>query len=286
MSEQDVSIVIRARELTTEAFNKISASLKLLEKESGQVSEKQKGFSATLKDSVAHGELAGFSFTKLAGSWVAGALTLNTLTAGLRGVVHFISSSIKEFTDAEAAQGKLTTALCTAGIVTPGVGARFNELAAAFQRTTVYSDDLITEMQALLVQVGGVMPHQMKGALTAATNLAAGLGIDLRQAPMLVGKAFAGETGTLARYGIQVDETKLKTQGATAVLEAINEQFGGQAQARVDTHAGKVQQLGNTWDNLKEVVGEFIISDPILEAGIRAVSEASGIRPGRWAMPR
>lgn len=188
--------------------------------------------------------------------------------AGFRALTQFVGDSIESFAAAEAAQKKLTTALRSQGADVPRVASQYNKLAAEFQRTTVYSDDLVTEMQALLVQVGGVAPREMKKALTAATDLATGLGIDLQAATLLVGKAFAGETGTLKRYGIVVDEAKLKAEGITAVLDAIHERFGGQAQAEIETYAGKMKQLENAWDDFQESVGRAIVEDALLKASL------------------
>jgi hypothetical protein len=212
------------------------------------------------------------SFKSLVASYFTAEAALSILKTGFRAVVELLKSSIESYAAAEAAQKKLTTALTAQGVAAPTVIESYRKLATEFQRTTVFSDDLVTEMQALLVQVGDVMPSQMKGALKASSDLAAGLGIDLRQATLLVGKAFAGETGTLKRYGIVVDEAKLKTEGATAVLEAINAQFGGQAQAQLDTYAGKVQQLANNWDNLKEAAGGAIVTSESLALAMREIN--------------
>lgn len=209
---------------------------------------------------------------------LAGMLSASAIIGGVKmafsTLTDFIGSSIKSYAAAEAAQKKMTTALETAGRATPQVVGQFNALARQFQQTTVYSDELINEMQALLTQVGNVMPHQMEGALKAATNLASGLGIDLRQATMLVGKAFEGETGTLKRYGIVIDEAKLKAEGMPAVLDAIQSRFGGQAAAAVDTYAGRVQQLANAWDDVKEKVGATVAQDPVLRAALNATARS------------
>jgi hypothetical protein len=190
---------------------------------------------------------------------------------------EFLKSSVQSYASAEAAAKKMTTALQAQGRATPDVIAQYDALATQFQSTTVYSDDLINEMQALLVQVGNVMPGEMEKALTAATNLASGLGIDLQQATMLVGKAFAGETGTLSRYGIVIDEAKLKAQGMPAVLEAIQAKFGGQAQSEVDTYSGRIKQLANEWDNLQEAVGKSIVRDPLIAAALRLVADQAKV---------
>lgn len=221
--------------------------------------------------------------------FISAQAVIGGVKAAFSTLTAFVGSSIESFAKAEASQKKLTTALQAQGMATPAITAQYDKLATTFQKTTVYSDDLVTEMQALLVQVGNVMPSEMNSALTAATNLASGLGIDLRQATMLVGKAFEGETGTLKRYGIVIDEAKLKAGGMPVVLDAIQQRFGGQAAAEVDTYAGRIKQLANEWDNLKEKVGGYIAQDAVLLAAMRNLGEAgktaeSGVTGWNFAM--
>ncbi len=216
----------------------------------------------------------GSTFKATLAGFISAQAIIGGVTKAWEILTDFVAGSIKAFSDQEAAVKKMTTALQAQGTATPETIASYKAMAAQFQQTTVHADELINEMQALLVQVGGVMPAEMKGALQAATDLSSGLGSDLRQATLLVGKAFEGETGTLKRYGIVIDETKLKTQGVTAVLDAIQAKFGGQAQAEAETYAGKLKQIANAWGELQETTGEIIITNPILEATIRELQEA------------
>jgi hypothetical protein len=147
-------------------------------------------------------------------------------------------------------------------------------------------------MEALLVQVGDVMPSKMEGALKASTDLASGLGVDLQTATTLVAKAAAGHTEALGKYGITVSKSALETEGFSAVLDGINRQFGGQAAAAVDTYAGRLEQMSNSWSNVKEAVGKFIVTGPIAvqvmrrskAAAARADNPPSG--PARPGQPR
>jgi len=215
------------------------------------------------------------SFGKLVGSYVTGQAALNTLNAGFRAVTGFMLDTVKSASSAEAAQNKLNAALRQQGTFTPEVVSQFNDLATEMQHTTIYSDDLTNEMQALLIQVGGVMPSAMGRAQRASADLASGLGIDLQTATTLVAKAAAGHTETLGRYGITVSQADLQTQGFAAVLDAVNRQFGGQATAQLDTYTGKVAQLGNAWDNVKEAIGRRIVFDPVILATITKLTEES-----------
>lgn len=199
---------------------------------------------------------------------------IGTIQKAFSELNKFITDSIKAFSEAELASRKLAAALKAQGSSVPNLKDQYDDLAKQFERTTVFSDDLITEMQTLLVQVGRVMPRDMERALTAVTDLASGLGIDLRTATLLVGKAFAGETDTLKRYGIVIDDAKLKSQGINAVLDEINDKFGGQAQAAVDSYSGKIQQLTNAWNNLQEAVGGAVAQNELIKFALREATDA------------
>lgn len=206
-------------------------------------------------------DAASISVGKLVAGYLTAEAVIGTVKAAWRSYIGLISSSIDSFSQAEAAQRQLVAALTAQGTATPDAVRGYQALSQELQRTTVYSDDLITEMQSLLVQVGDVSPAQMQKALSASTNLASGLGVDLRTATMLVAKAFEGNTDSLKRYGIVVSEAELAARGIDAVLDTVQQKFGGQAAAEVDTYAGQVKQLANAWDDLKERLGAVAVGN-------------------------
>ena len=143
--------------------------------------------------------------------------------------------SVVAMTTALKAQGSYTRQPCRE---------QYQDLASELQGLSTDGDETLLKMQALLIQVGDVGPDQMRQALTAAQDLAVGLDVDLKTAALLVGKAFAGDTATLKRYGIVLDKTELKQRGVAVVLEAIQAKFGGQAAAKAQTFSGIIEQLG------------------------------------------
>lgn len=201
---------------------------------------------------------------------------LSGVSAGFRTLTAFVTSSVESFAAAEAAEKKMTVALQAQGAATPAAVAAMNDLAGNYQNTTKYSDDLISETEALLIQIGGVLPAEMDKALEASTDLASGLGIDLTTAATMVAKAFEGNTASLQKYGVQIDSAKVKAEGMPVVLDAIRERFGGQAAAELDTYAGKLAHVANSWDNVKEAIGKAVVTNPIVEAMLRTVDDAAG----------
>jgi hypothetical protein len=234
---------------------------------------------ATRKTGSATSEWLG-SFGEHVTSTMAGMVSAQAIIGGVstafRTLSTFVLSSVESFAAAEAAEKKMTVALQAQGAATPAAVAGMNALASSYQNTTKYSDDLISEMQALLIQVGGVMPAEMDKALKASTDLASGLGVDLASATTLVAKAFEGNVSSLEKYGIKIDDAKFKAQGMPAVLDAIQQRFGGQAAAELDTYAGKLAHVANSWDNVKEAIGKAAATNPIVETMLRTLDDATG----------
>jgi len=77
-----------------------------------------------------------------------------------------------------------------------------------------------------------------------------------------MGKAAVGVTGTLSRYGIIVDQADLKTRGFAAVVDEMNKNFGGTAQALVSGYAGQLGMLSKAWDDVTKAVAENITKSP------------------------
>jgi len=239
--EKSVTIVIRGKNLSKEGFDAARKELA--------------GFDADTLKASKSGETLGQSFKE---NFAAAATAAVAAGAAIYAVVRIGQDFVAASNAQEDAVVALNAALQAQGTYTPQLSAQYQALGASFQKTTIYGDELIEEMEALLVSIGGVMPEQMGAALTASTDLAAALGIDLRSATLLVGKAFAGETGSLTRYGIVIDQAKLKTDGAGAVMDAIAAKMGGRAAAAAKTFSGQLKQLDNTTGDVKETLGAFI----------------------------
>lgn len=85
--------------------------------------------------------------------------------------------------------------------------AQLQEQASAIQAVTIYEDDLIASATALMQNIGQLSADQLPKAQKAAIGLAAAYRIDLTTAFQLVGKAAAGNTVVLGRYGIVLKST-------------------------------------------------------------------------------
>jgi hypothetical protein len=184
-----------------------------------------------------------------------------------------VAASIGAAAEAEKTNTQLLAALHTQGTDMPSVISAYEGYATALQKTTIYQDDAIEGAEALLVQIGGVMPKDMERALVATTNLASGLGIDLNQAATMVAKAAEGNTTALHKTGVTFDETRVQAEGFGYVLDTINDKFGGQAAAAASTYEGRLTQLANTWNNVQESIGRVITQNATVLKAIDLVNQ-------------
>jgi hypothetical protein len=161
--------------------------------------------------------------------------------------------AINSFRDAEKASNELSQSMVNQGVYTVELKQKYDDMAAALQRTTTYADEQITSAQATLQSFVG-QREVTEDLVKATMNLATAKGMDLKSAAELVGKTIGTETNALARQGIEIDATADKTKRLEAVVGALNAKFGGQAEAAA-MGLGKLEQLKNVADDFAEAIG-------------------------------
>ena len=176
------------------------------------------------------------------------------ITAATAGAVAIAKQSIGAFMEQESAEMKLAVAMGNAGTYTRANYQEMKKYASAQQQITKYGDEVTLATMANL-QTYGMSTDALKAATKATMDLASAKGLDLRAASELVGKAFVGETSTLSRYGITLDDGIPKTEKFSAVLGLIEKRFGGTAQAELETYGGQWKQISNWWGDIAEKVG-------------------------------
>ena len=192
-------------------------------------------------------------------------LSLGGAVLAFRGLTRAIGSTINAAQEQEDSVRALDAALIPLGATAEGVSKRLQEQAAALQQVTKFGDETIIRGQALIASFTR-NEEEIQKATIAALDLAAATGTDLKAAFLLMGRAASGETSTLSRYGIILDEGIPKSEKFAAALAKINEQFGGQAQEQAKTFSGVIAQLTNAFGDLQEKLGESITqNDDVLE---------------------
>lgn len=95
---------------------------------------------------------------------------------------------------------------------------------------------------------------QAQKDLALAEDLAANKGIPLAEAADAIARVHAGAARVLATYGVAVKDLNSPEEA----LAALHEKVGGTAEAMANTTSGKLMQLSENWNNLKETVGNAL----------------------------
>ncbi len=130
----------------------------------------------------------------------------------------------------------------------------FLSQASAMQQVTVADDAAVVSMQAMLGTFH-LTQEEILSATPLVVDYARKFGVDLTSAAKQVGKALAGNIGTLQRNGVMIDENAYATDRFSAVMDALRENAGGFAEAEGATFTGQLEIMKNRLGEVAEGVG-------------------------------
>ena len=169
---------------------------------------------------------------------------------------NYSKNAIKAFAADEAAAKSLELQLKNTGFAfaSPAVEAYINNL----QRVTgVLDDQLRPAFQQLLTVTGSITKSQE--ALNTALDISAATGKSLTEVSAALTRGFSGNTAGLSRLGAGISKATLKTGDMDKILGELNQKFSGQAAARLDTYAGKMDLLKVASADASEIIGKSLL---------------------------
>jgi DNA-binding phage protein len=137
----------------------------------------------------------------------------------------------------------------------------------------VLDDQLRPAFQTLLNATGSVTLSQE--ALETALNVSAGTGKDLGTVVAAIAKGAAGTTTSIARLGTGLDKATIATGDMNKIMAALDAKFKGQALARLETYAGKMDLLKAAAADATEIIGKGLIDALSALAKDNSIDEAT-----------
>jgi hypothetical protein len=237
-----LEIVLRARDEASKTIGQLGSSVDDLGKRSANLSESFK---------IAGGIITGVGFAGL------GIMkTLSDAGATNEGIMAQTKATLKS---TKGAAGETAD--------------QIERLADSYALLTPYSNDAIQTSENLLLTFTSIGKDIFPQATQTVMDVATAMHEDLQSASVQVGKALqdpATGMAQLHRIGVnftaqQIDQAKhMMATGQTAKAQAIvmnelNKEFGGSAQAQGKTYAGQMKILSNEFDKLKETLGARLL---------------------------
>lgn len=139
----------------------------------------------------------------------------------------------------------------------------FAKFAAELQSVTTIGDEVAIQAASIGASFG-LTGEKLELATKAAADMSATYGTDLSSAMRVVGQGLTGQISMLGRFVPQLKGAKFEALGFDGVLRALNENFGGAAEAQARTFAGRLTQLKNVFGDNTEEVGKLFTESGVL----------------------
>ena len=213
-------------------------------------------------------EISAFDKTiKKLGGTFASVFAAQKLTA-------FSKKAVAAFMEDEKAAKALEIQLRNTGFAF--AAPEVEDYIANLQRTTgVLDDQLRPAFQQLLTVTGSVSKSQE--ALNTALNISAATGKSVTEVSAALTRGYSGNTTGLSRLGAGISKATLKAGKMEDILAELNQKFAGQAAARLDTYAGKMDLLKVAAADASEIIGKGLLDSLALlgkDKNIENVSNA------------
>ena len=233
MADNDIELLIKLNDQVTKGLQDIKGGLKDLGNESEQAGKK-----------------SNQTFDNLKKNWMVASAALTALVATM-------SNFVDAQREAELASAKLTAALKNQGIYSAQLQSEMEAYSQSLQQVTLYEEDKITAVQATLVNAG-LQGKALKEITKLTLDYAAATGTDAESAATMFSKAAEGNVTVLARAVPAIknaDGTVKSFSDSVAVLE---KKYGGFSEEVAKTPTAKITQLGNSFNNFKEILGQVV----------------------------
>lgn len=160
--------------------------------------------------------------------------------------------------ESEQANLRLTNTLKNAPQLAGKTAKAFTDLATQIRKTTVVDDEAVISVEAFLGSIGRTQ-DEILTLTPLIVDLSRKTGVDLDTAARAVSKSVDGTGRALRGMGVDVDATKIKTDGFDETVRALERSVGGFAEGEAKTFSGQIAQLKNEFGELSEGVGVGVV---------------------------
>ena len=198
-----------------------------------------------------------------------------SMTMGLTAPIAALGfTAVKAFDQQAKAIAQVEAGLKSTGATVGFTSKQLQQMAADLQTKTIFGDEeILKDATSQLLTFTNIAGDQFSRTQKVALDLATRLDGDLKSASIQLGKALndpIANLTALSRSGIQFSEDQkavIKSltesgrlaEAQTVILDELEKQYGGSAEAAAKAGTGGLKQLANSFGDLQEEFGKIIM---------------------------
>lgn len=213
------------------------------------------------------------------------------MTMGLTAPIAALGfTAVKAFDEQAKAIAQVDAGLKSTGNLVGFTSKQLQQMASDLQNKTIFGDEeILKDATSQLLTFTNIAGEQFGRTQKVALDLATRLDGDLKSASIQLGKALndpIANLSALSRSGIQFSEDQkavIKSltesgrlaEAQTLILDELEKQYGGSAEAAAKAGTGGLKQLANSFGDLQEEFGKIIMDflPPVID-GLKNMMDA------------
>ena len=213
-----------------------------------------------------------------------------SMTMGLTAPIAALGfTAVKAFDEQAKAIAQVEAGLKSTGNLVGFTSQQLQQMASDLQTKTIFGDEeILKDATSQLLTFTNIAGDQFARTQKVALDLATRLDGDLKSASIQLGKALndpIANLTALSRSGIQfskdqkeviksLTESGRLAEAQTVILDELEKQYGGSAEAAAKAGTGGLKQLANSFGDLQEEFGKIIVEfmPPIID-GFKSMLE-------------
>jgi hypothetical protein len=187
--------------------------------------------------------------------------------ASLAGVIGLAVTAgklaINSAAEQQTADVKLAATVKSMGMEHQISATKIGEMAAALMLSSTASDEAYQAASQYFLQIEGFNPNKLTDTLSTMADFAAGTGQTVDAASQQLSNALITGQGRALHFSAaqrEMFQEMVKSgdqSGALAMaMDVLNQRYGGQALAQLNTYKGSTEHLKNTFGEFWEAVGK------------------------------
>jgi hypothetical protein len=178
--------------------------------------------------------------------------------AAFGAVAAFATKAVQAAMEDEKSQALLAAQLKRTFGEQQGLNDSVERYISATQLRTGTSDTELRDSLGTLIRATGDFTKS-QDLLNLAQDVSAATGKDLASVSLALAKASMGQFTALGKLGIPLDESTKKSKDFGKVLETLQGQFGGAADAAANTFGGRLKIIRGQFGEIVETIGAALL---------------------------